>query len=475
MKFGVLLLGLGVLALPLSAHAQEGSVSVYGTLQPFLDNFRTSDATLPGLSPATGGATQVPAEAYTGEDLPNRWRITSGTSNIGFRGDIKLSKHISAFFQVENYVNPDGDPQVLLSPWASRNSGVGLKGDYGTLFFGNWDTPFKVPTLFVGSMRGLNPFDNAISGNPGFNVPVTTTQNGRASARSDAAFNRRQGNSIQYWTPTFYGISARAMVSVNEGRTRATDIEPSISPIIWGGSLSYSIGTFSATYAFEQHLDYFGTNWVGGSPGASLTNKSSTDDAHELVAWYTFPTGTRLAAVVDRLTYRTKETVPGLLRGYQRDSVYGAVQQHIGDHALWGAVGVATAGRCTVAGNGPCTTNGLNALQWSVGYTYSPVKTVDLYASYYEMRNARSGAYGLFPPVVPLSPGTTTHGFGLGILFIFDVTTHFGGAAEPPPAPPPATTTTVTPANAPAPAGQPPSESPEKTAAPPPDEPAPTN
>jgi predicted porin len=268
MKFSVFLLALGAFALPLTAHAQEGSVSVYGTLQPFLDNFRTSDATNPGLSPANGGASQVPAEAYTGEDLPNRWRITSGTSNIGFKGDIKLSRHISAFFQVENYVNPDGDPQVLLSPWASRNSGVGLKGDYGTLFYGNWETPFMTPTLFMGPVRGLNPFDNAISGNPGFNVPVVTTSNGRASARSDAAFIRRQGNSVQYWTPTFYGLSARGMVSVNEGRTRATSIEPSVSPVIWGASLSYKIGKFAATYAYEQHFDYFGTNWVGEGDGA---------------------------------------------------------------------------------------------------------------------------------------------------------------------------------------------------------------
>ena len=475
MKFSVFLLALGVFALPLTAHAQEGSVSVYGTLQPFLDNFRTSDATLPGLSPANGGASQVPPEAYTGEDLPNRFRITSGTSNIGFKGEIKLGPHISAFFQVENYVNPDGDPQVLLSPWASRNSGVGLKGDYGTLFFGNWDTPFKVPTLYVGPLRGLNPFDNAISGNPGFNVPVTTTQNGRASGRGDAAFNRRQGNSVQYWTPTFYGIQARAVVSVNEGRTRATDIDPSISPVLWGGSLSYTLGKFSATYAYEQHLDYFGTNWTGGSPGASLTNKTSNDDAHELVAWYTFPTGTRLAAVVDRLTYRNKDTIPGNVKSYQRDAFYVALQQHLADHTLWGGFGLAGAGRCVLVGNAPCTTNGLNAIQWSVGYTYSPVKTVDLYASYYEVHNGRSGAYGLFPPVVPLAPGTTSHAFGIGIMFLFDATMKFGGASEPPPAPP-ATTTPAAPA-APAAAEAPPpppSETPEKAPEPAPEKPGPT-
>ena len=64
---------------------------------------------------------------------------------------------------------------VYASPWASRNSAVGLTGDYGTLFFGQWDTPYKYATVFVGPLRGLNPFDNTLTGNPGFNVPVVAT------------------------------------------------------------------------------------------------------------------------------------------------------------------------------------------------------------------------------------------------------------------------------------------------------------
>ena len=467
MRSSAIVLALGVLALPVPAWAQEGEVSLYGTLHPFLDNFRTSGATAPGLSPETGGASQVIADDYTGEDLANRFRISSGTSNIGFRGEIGIGKHIQAFFQVENAVNPDGDHPVLTAPWASRNSAVGLKGDYGTLFFGNWDTPYKYPTLFVGPLRGLNPFDNTLTGNPGFNVPGTTTQNGRASSRSDAAFNRRQGNSIQYWTPTFAGLSARLAVSVNEGRTRATDIEPSISPTLFSGLLSFKLGTFAAHYAYEKHLDYFGTNWVGGTPGASLTNKSSNDDAHELLAWYTAPTGTRLAAIVERLTYRTEDTVPGAIKGYQRDAFYVALQQHLGDHTLWGAFGIAGSGRCLRVGNQPCTTNGLNGTQWSVGYTYSPVKYVDLFASYYEMINGRSGTHTILPLVVPVAPGVTSHGFGIGILFTFDVTWKFGAKKEeaetPPAAPAPAAAPAQTleaPTKPEAPAAEAPAESP---------------
>jgi predicted porin len=426
MKFIRTLVITGALAVSLPVSAQEGQVSLYGTLHPFLDNFRTSGATPEGLSPETGGATQVIAAEYTGENLPNRFRITSGTSNIGFRGEISLTDQLKAFFQVESAVNTDGDHPVLTSPWASRNSGVGLKGDYGTLFFGNWDTPYKYPTLFIGPLRGLNPFDNALSGNPGFNVPVTTTQNGRATSRADAAFNRRQGNSIQYWTPAFVGLSARLAVSVNEGRTRNTETNPSISPIVLSGLLTFKLDELGVNYAYERHMDYFGMNWLGGSPGDTFTNRHSTDDGHEIVGWFTFPTRTRLAAMVERLTYRTDDTVAGTVRGYQRDVVYGALQQRFAEHTVWGAFGVAGAGHCVRVGDVQCTTNGLRGMQWSAGYTYSPAKTVDIFAAYYEMINDRSGTYALFPPVVPVTPGSDGHGFGVGIMYLFEVSASFG-------------------------------------------------
>src|SRR5688572_9299956 len=166
MKWSAVLLALGGLTLSLSASAQEGELTLYGTVLPYVENFRTDGATAQGLTPETGGATQVTLDDYTGDNLPNRFRMTSGTSNIGFRGQLKLSEHFNAFFQIESAVGPDGDPFILASAWASRNSAVGIRSTYGTLLFGNWDTPYKHPTLFVGPLRGLNPFDNALSGNP---------------------------------------------------------------------------------------------------------------------------------------------------------------------------------------------------------------------------------------------------------------------------------------------------------------------
>ena len=102
-----------------------------------------------------------------------------------------------------------------------------------------------------------------------------------------------------------------------------------------------------------MHLDYFGLSWLGGSPGVTLTNPSSRDDGHEIVAWVKLPTGTRLAGIAEHLTYRTDEMTAGLVNSYQRNAILGAVQQRIGAHTLWGSFGYAQAGQCTMAGGGP--------------------------------------------------------------------------------------------------------------------------
>lgn len=408
----------GACALPFTAAAQASEVQIYGTLLPFMDHIKTSGATAPGLSPATGGATQVAASAYTGDlgNLPARNRMTSGTSNLGFRGSYKVNEDLKIIWQIESAISPDGDAPNSLT---SRNSCLGLEGSWGRVFYGNWDTPYKYPLLFVGALRGLNPFDNALTANPGFNVPGTTTQNGRVNTAADAAFNRRQGNSVQYWSPEMKGFSARVAYSVNEGKTTATTTTPSASPDLLSALLSYKAGAFNISYGFEQHNDYFGLAQLGGSAGATATNAGSKDVGHELVAAYAFSTGTKVSAIAERLSYDTDETVTGKVNHYERDAWYLLLQQRWGSHQLFGSYGKADAGSVTLVGGGPATTNGLGGSQWSAGYVYSLTKTADLYVSAYGMNNDRSATYALFPPVGKVAPGASTKGFGFGLLYTF--------------------------------------------------------
>jgi predicted porin len=402
--------------LPFTASAQASDVKIYGTLLPFVDSIQTMGATAPGLSPATGGAAMVPGSAYTGLNLPSRNRITSGTSNLGFKGTFTVNEDLKVFWQVESAVSPDGDAPNTL---AGRNSAVGLKGAWGTAFVGNWDTPYKFPILLVGAMRGLNPFDNALTANPGFNVPGTTTQTGRSNGKADASFNRRQGNSIQYWSPTWNGFSGRVAYSAGEGKTVDTATTASITPDLWSALLTYEVGPFGISYAHERHNDYFGLAQLGGSAGATLTNKGSRDDGDELVAHYAFPTGTKVSAIVERLTYDTDDTVAANVSHYQRNAWYVLVQQQLGAHQLWASLGTASAGSATRPGGVAASTDGLGGKQWSVGYSFALSKSADLYASYYGMDNDRSASYALFPPLGTVAPGASTKGCGVGILYTF--------------------------------------------------------
>ena len=68
------------------ALAQESNVQIYGILIPFLDSAQTTGASPPG----TAGSSMVPASSYTGVNAASRARLTSGTSNIGFRGSEDL-------------------------------------------------------------------------------------------------------------------------------------------------------------------------------------------------------------------------------------------------------------------------------------------------------------------------------------------------------------------------------------------------
>jgi predicted porin len=411
-----LVVALAALSASAPSLADEPEVHVYGTFLPFADDVRTRGETAPGPSPAAGDAAMVPATAYTGTSLPARGRVTSGTSNVGFRGVLPVNEHLQVFFQVESAVSPDGDaPNVF----AGRNTAVGLAGDWGRAFFGSWDTPYKYPTLFVTPLRGFTTFDNSMTTNPGFSVPGTTTQSGRVGGKADAAFSRRQGNSIQYWTPAFHGLSGRVAYSVAESKTAAGGA--TIRPQLASALVTWERGPFGVRYGYELHRDYFGLAQLGGSPGGTATNASSRDQAHEVVAWYALPTGTKLSAIGERLGYDTDDQAPGAVDHYARYAWYALLQQRAGDHQLWAAYGQASRGEATLVGGGPASTRGLGARQWSVGYSYSVAKAADVYACYYEMRNERSSTYSVFPGIGAVAPGADTLGFGVGVLYTFDV------------------------------------------------------
>jgi predicted porin len=423
------------------ADGIKADVEIYGTLVPHLEYMDTT-----GGTPAArrGSATQVPLSAYTGYIEPARLRLTQGTSNIGFRGSVDLlGDMLKVVWQIENGVPIDGDP--VANTFASRNSRVGVSGAWGTLFVGVWDNPFKWASLPVINpiAAGFVPDYTAIMSTPGFNVGALNLNPGYVAnavpgpspvPRSNAAFYRRDSNTIQYWTPDFLGLSARVSYTTNEfsradrPSVGTTPGVPAIKPDIFSGLLSYDNGPLKLRYAVEVHRDYFGLSLLGGSPGGTLSNPNSQDVGQQVVASYTFTFSekvtTRLVANVDYLFYENDDTVVGAVDQYQRAAFYGLIDQSFAQHHLWAAYGEADAGKCSLVGDGSCSTDGLGARMMTLGYLFRMNPSTDFYAAAYQVVNKKASTYTPFPPIDPQpSPGANVRSIGVGMVYRFSAST----------------------------------------------------
>jgi len=455
-----------------SPHTPAPLFEIYGTMVPFVEYSKTSGATRPGST----GASEV--AMYSGVNAPPRFRMDMGTSNLGFRGGVDLASNLAVVWQIESGVQADGTP--VANTIASRNSQIGVTGSWGTVFAGQWDTPYKWATLpVVNPIRaGFIPDYNGILSGPGFGVGTVVTQAGRINGASDAAFYRRQGNSLQYWSPAVRGLSARLAYSINEGRTATTPTAPSIKPSIVSALVSYDRGPLKLRYAFERHLDYFGMSQLGGSPGDTNTNRSSSDLAHKVAAVYTHAQAdfdTRLVGIFEYLRYRNDDTSPGAIDEHSRAAYYALVDQTLfGSSHVWVAFGQAFDGACSVVGGGNCLTQGLGANMGVLGYIFRMSKSTDFFAAAYRITNKASASYSTFPALGgPPAPGADVQGIGIGMLHQFSVTIAHGSHRAPNPAPAP--TPAPTPAPAPAPDSVPaPGAAPAPPLPPSPASPAPT-
>jgi predicted porin len=408
-------------ALAISGAAQaepDSVVEMYGMAMPFVDSAETTGAT----STAPVGVNrpnQQPASAYTGANDLRRTRITVGTSNWGFRGYEALSPQVKLVWQLESAFQIDQNTGPGLG---GRDSKVGFRTPWGELFMGQWDTPYKYISLAVNPLRAGYVFDRtAITGNPGFQVPNTTTGFTRAGAKTDASFDRRQGNSIQYWSPNMGGFTLRAAYSVDEGKNPIIAGGPIVSPTIASLFLEYDIGQLSVRYAYEQHNDYFGMTQLGGSAAGTATNTSSKDRANKFVVLYRIG-NTRLTGIVEQLEYKNDDSLAGAVSKYKRLSYYGVIEQFFANKSsVFFSYGFAGNGECTRVGGLACTTHALSAKYITAGYIYRFSKRTEGFIAYYRLTNEESAQYSPGPMVnaATIAPGADTTGYGVGMIHYF--------------------------------------------------------
>ena len=414
----------------LSGHAvAQEAVQIYGTINVDLETVEARGASVAAPPPA-GAMGASP----TGIDVPRRNRVTQNSSNLGFRGSERITPDVSAFFQVESGVAVDSGGSNI----ASRNTGLGFKsGTWGTAFVGQWDMPYKTLSGAVDPMyfTGIT-YTGALIGTPGFGVgpvtigaPATSADGSTFAAAANASFERRQGNSAQYWSPAVMGANLRVAYSANENRTSSSTGVTQVNPVIWSASLDYQAGPFYVAYAYETHEDYFGIDAL--VPGAQATpvaasgafaGASSRDRGEKLVARLKLG-ATQLGVMAERLRFAKTggNAIAGAFTRYERDAYVATLVQGIGAAGtLRALVGKALDGNCSRLDGSARVTTGLGARQVSAGYSHSFSRRTDAYAFFTRVSNGARGSYQFANGAgLGAAPGSQSVGYVLGMRHTF--------------------------------------------------------
>src|SRR5439155_9368088 len=142
------LLGMAVaaaLAMPAVALAQS-AVQVYGTVHMSVNQAKYTKDTAGTLNDTT------------------KYGVTSHASNWGLRSTETLGGGLTAWLQAEFNLKMTRDNGVHDGEGTARNSGLGLRGGFGNIYVGTWETPWAQTFRLwdVGTIGGCGPVTSII-------------------------------------------------------------------------------------------------------------------------------------------------------------------------------------------------------------------------------------------------------------------------------------------------------------------------
>ncbi|BDG04186.1 porin [Anaeromyxobacter oryzae] len=346
-----------------------------------------------------GGYERVSATGATAgaaSDVTQRNRVTNFASYLRFAADLDLGAGFKGFAQLETQFALDG--VTAHSPFDSgRNTGVGLKSPLGQLMVGRWDSPYKRSTsrLDPQDITGIGSYQNILG-------QITS-----AADTSDNYFDARLGNGVQYWTPTFYGLSAKVGYVGNESRTAT------LNPHVLSAAATYE-GPIYLSVAWEERKDCIGVDSQAAAQcGGSLLGGPGKDRALRAGAGFSLDvTHTELGVVFERIDAKNDAGLE-----LRRDAYFIGLTQGLGgdQHQLLASFGLAQDAK----GNALASNKDTGAYYYTAGYQFYPAKDFNLYAFYTTIVNDRNAAYRFASKGFSVKNGANPEGISVGARFLF--------------------------------------------------------
>jgi predicted porin len=319
---------------------------------------------------------------------------TPGGSAVGFKGEEKLGGGLSAWFQCESSADVRGLSQ---EGFCSRNSALGLKGSFGNLHFGRWDTPFKrsMVGMIGGGDTGLLGLAFLMAGNStgtaatGGIAPVGLSRN---------VWKRRESSLTYYESPSFNGFQILAAFSAANA-TSSVDATTAAKPRVTSLAGTYANGPIAVALGYERHTQFGG---VGGS---------NDDRGWTLGGTYTFMGKVKVGAQYIDTRYETSGTQELTKKNWSVGVEWNIQGPHNIDASYIKAgdsKGTATTNPGLGGGNGPVLVPGVGgtgAKLWQIGYRHEFSKRTSVKAAYVRLTNDTNATYSLGGLAAPTIAG----------------------------------------------------------------------
>ncbi|WP_430460591.1 porin [Thalassolituus sp. LLYu03] len=190
------------------------------------------------------GKLNLTQEFVQQQDAGNFSQLNSNASRLGLKGNVALENGLSVIYQAEVEVFADNGSKTLSgkvdnaeedkfnykSTLTQRNTFAGVKGGFGTVQFGVFDTPFK---LSQGKVDLFNDLQGDIK-----NVISASGEN-------------RKENSVQYTSPSLAGV----VVAVDHINSEDEETNNGVS-----ASLAYTLNGLYLAYAYDTDVKAEGTD-----------------------------------------------------------------------------------------------------------------------------------------------------------------------------------------------------------------------
>jgi len=340
----------GALAAPALAFAQASTVGIYGV-------FNVEYGISVKQPENAAGASRISATA-----------LNSGASRIGLRGEEKLGGGLSAWFQCESDLRflsgttAAPGPGATTGVWCDRNSALGLRGAWGNVFIGSWDSPIKI-------VSGVT----RITEETGWTGTQLFTLSPNSHPTNNSGFSNRLANSVSYHSPSWGGFSLMGQATITQAERNALTTA-TVSGREVGIAGQFAQGPFAVVAGYAKKDDNIA---VGNAAGRS-------DKAWLLGGTYTYGP-VKVGLTYAKLEWDVSATTQTERKGWNlaADWQLGGPHSIRGGYARAGDYG----GTASVADSG--------AKQWQINYRNSLSKRTTAGIGYVKLSNDSSGRYNL--------------------------------------------------------------------------------